>query len=184
MKIKEFKLISKEENGIFPQLECIAEHEVVYDDIYLNFNHDNYELEYMFFGDTLKLQNNYVEYYYVMSYDELDNPIGFIQISSGGRNQTAIPFDTVFTFLLLTGSKSFITIHNHPNNNSEKSYEDIISENSIASLSNMLNIQFKKGLIITKEIIENLHKKIYVFTQETLEEEINISYEEWINMEE
>lgn len=184
MKIKEFKLISEEENGTFPQLKCVAEHEVIYDDVYLNFYHDNYELEYMFFGDTLKLQDNYVEYYYVISYDELNNPIGCIQVSSGGRNQTAIPFDTIFTFLLLTGSKSFITIHNHPNNNSEKSYEDIISENSIASLSNTLNIQFKKGLIITKEIIENLHKKIYVFTQETLGEEITISYEEWINMEE
>lgn len=184
MKIKEFKLISKEKNGIFPQLECITEHEVIYDDIYLNFYHDNYELEYMFFGDTLKLQDNYVEHYYVISYDELNNPIGCIQVSSGGRNQTAIPFDTIFTFLLLTGSKSFITIHNHPNNNSEKSYEDIISENSIASLSNTLNIQFKTGLIITKEIIENLHKKIYVFTQEILGEEITISYEEWINMEE
>ena len=37
MKIKEFKLISEEENGTFPQLKCVAEHEVIYDDIYLNF---------------------------------------------------------------------------------------------------------------------------------------------------
>lgn len=184
MKIKEFKLISKEENGIFPQLECVTEHEVVYDDIYLNFYHDNYELEYMFFGDTLKLQNNYVEYYYIMSYDEANNLIGCIQISSGGRSQTATPFDTIFTFLLLTGSKSFITIHNHPNNNSEKSCEDILSDNSIESLSNMLNIKYKNGLIITKEIMDNLHKKIYSFMKEVLKEEIDISYEEWINMEE
>ena len=184
MKIKEFKLISKEENGTFPQLKCVAEHEVIYNDIYLNFYHDNYELEYMFFGDTLKLQDNYVEHYYVISYDELNNPIGCIQVSSGGRNQTAIPFDTIFTFLLLTGSKFFITIHNHPNNNSEKSCEDILSDNSIESLSNMLNIKYKNGLSITKEIMDNLHKKIYLFMKEVLKEEIDISYEEWMNMEE
>lgn len=183
MKIKEFKLISKENNGTFPQLKCIAEHEVIYDDVYLNFYNENYEFEYMFFGDSLKLQNNYVEHYYVMSYDELDNPIGFIQISSGSRTETAIPFDTMFSFLLLTGSKSFITIHNHPNNNSKKSCEDILSDNSIKSLSEMLSINYKDGLIITKEIMNKLHEKMYSFMKEMLEENDMMSYEEWIEME-
>ena len=182
MKIKEFKLISKEENGNFPQLECIIEHEVIYDDIYLHFYHNDYEFEYMFFGDTLKIQNNYVEHYYIMSYDELNNPIGFIEVSSGSRNKTTIPLDSIFTFLLLTGGKSFITIHNHPNNNSKKSYEDILSDNSINSLSEMLNINYKNGLIITKEIMDNLHKKIYFFMKDNLKENNIMSYEEWIKI--
>lgn len=182
MKIKEYNLISKEENGNFPQLECITEHEVIYDDVYLYFYHDNYEFEYMVFGDTLKIHNNYVEHYYVMSYDESNNPIGFMRISSGSRNKTAIPLDSIFTFLLLTGSKSFITIHNHPNNNSEKSYEDILSDNSIKSISEALDINYKDGLIISKEIIENLHKKMYTFAKNSMEDDV-ISYEEWINME-
>lgn len=183
MIIKEYKLISEEENGNFPQLKCIAEHEVIYDDVYLYFYHDEYELEYMFFGDTLKLQNDYIENYYVLSYDESDNPIGIIKISSGGRDRTTIPFETIFTFLLLTGGKSFITIHNHPNNNSKKSYKDIISDNSIKILSEMLNINYKTGLIITKEIMEELHQNMYNFMKISLKEDNIPSYEEWLNME-
>ena len=169
MKIKEYKLISKEENGTFPQLECIAEHEMVYDDVYLYYNHDNYEFEYMFFGDTLKLQNNYTEYYYIMSYDESDEPIGIIQISLGERNKAIISFNTIFTFLLLTGSKSFISIHNHPNNDSKKSYEDIAADNTLKTISNILNIGYKNGLIITKETIEKLHQKMNIFEEEYFE---------------
>ncbi len=184
MKIKEYKLISKEKNGTFPQLECIVEHEVIYDDVYLQFYNDNYEFEYMFFGDTLKLQNNYTEFYYVMSYDELNNPIGIIQISSGGRDKTVIPLEIVFSFLLLTGGKSFITIHNHPNNNSDKSYEDISSDNIIKNLAEMLKIDYKKGLIITKEIMEELHQKMYTFMKESINDDDLPTYEEWITMEE
>lgn len=169
MKIKEYKLISKKENGTFPQLEYVAEHNVIYDDVYLYFHHNNYEFEYMFFGDTLKLQDNYTEFYYIMAYNESGNPIGIIQISSGGRNKTIISFDVIFTFLLLIGSKSFISIHNHPNNNSEKSYEDITTDNIIKTLSQMLDINYKEGLIITKKKIIELHQKIDSFEKYYLE---------------
>lgn len=181
MKIKEYKIISNEKDGSFPKLYLITEHNVLYDDIYLYHHYNNYEFEYMFFGDTLKLQNNYVEYFYVMSYDEMDKPIGIIQISSGGRTETAIPFDTMFTYLLLTGSKSFITIHNHPNNYSNKSNEDKLSESSIETLSKLLNIVYKQGLIITKEIIMELHQDINDFNKSFLGEEDFIPYEDFIS---
>ncbi len=169
MRIKEYTLISKKENGTFPQLKCIKEHEMIYDDVYLYYHHNNYEFEYMFFGDTLKLQNNYMECYYIISYDESDNPIGIIQISLGERNKLMISFDIIFTFLLLTGSKSFISIHNHPNNNLKKSYEDIAADNTLKTISNILNIEYKNGLIITKETIEELHQKMNIFEKEYFE---------------
>lgn len=181
MKIKEYKLISKEKDGTFPKLKLITEHNVLYDEIYLYHYNNNYEFEYMFFGDTLKLQDNYIECFYVMSYDETDKPIGIIQISSGGRTETAIPFDTMFTYLLLTGSKSFITIHNHPNNNSNKSIEDKLSETSIINLSSLLNITYKQGLVITKEIIMELHQDIDDFDKTVFGEEDYIPYLDFIN---
>ena len=181
MIIKEYKLISKESNGTFPMLETVAEHDVIYDELYLYHHHDSYELEYMFFGDTLKLEENYVEYYYVMSYDEVGEVIGILKISSGSRGETAIPFDTLFTYLLLTGSYSFITIHNHPNNNPEKSSSDILSDNSIRQVAGILGIEYRDGLTITKRQIQELHEKMYEFEKEFLGEEASESFEEYID---
>ena len=46
----------------------------------------------------------------------------------------------------------------------------------------MLNINYKNGLIITKEIMDNLHKKIYFFMKDNLKENNIMSYEEWIKI--
>lgn len=159
MKIKEYKLISKEKNGTFPQLKCVVEHDYIYDEMFLYFNHNNYEFEYLFFGDVLELQNNYTEHCYVLSYDGNNNPIGIFLVSSGAKNKNTIYIDNILTFLLLSGSKSFILVHNHPNNISEKSIEDIEVDNLIKEMSRLLNIEYKEGLIITKYIIENIHQK-------------------------
>ena len=182
MTIKEFKLISKESNGTFPMLETIAEHEVIYDEMYLYNHHDNYELEYMFFGDTLNLQDNYVEYFYVMSYDEVGEVIGVLKISSGSRGETALPFDTLFTYLLLTGSYSFITIHNHPNNNPEKSSADKNCDASIKHVADILGLEFRGGLTITKQQMRDLHEKMYEFEREVLGDDACESLEEYVDL--
>ena len=181
MIIKEYKLVSRESNGTFPMLETIAEHDVIYDDMYLYKHHDNYEFEYMFFGDTLKLQDNYVEYFYVMSYDEVGEIIGMLKISSGSRGKTALPFDTLFTYLLLTGSYSFVTIHNHPNNNPDKSSADLDCDASIKHVADILGIEFRDGLIITKQQMRDLHEKMYEFEKEVLGVEASESFEEFVD---
>lgn len=182
MKIKEYKLISKESNGTFPMLETIAEHGVIYDEMYLYNHHDNFELEYMFFGDTLNLQDNYVEYFYVMSYDEVGEVIGVLKISSGSRGETAIPFDTLFTYLLLTGSYSFITIHNHPNNNPDKSSADYASDASIKQVADILGLKYRGGLTITKQQMRDLHEKMYEFEREVLGDDACESLEEYVDL--
>lgn len=165
MKIKEYKLISKEENGTFPQLECIMEYDYLLNDEFLYFNHNNYEFEYLFFGEIIKLQYDFTESCYILSYDGDNNPIGIFKVSSGGKNENMIYIDNIFTYLLLSGSKSFITIHNHPNNNSNKSIEDCSIDNSIETISNILNINYKDGLIITKNKIKDLYQKISDFEE-------------------
>ena len=182
MIIKEYKLISKESNGTFPMLETIAEHEVIYDEMYLYNHHDNFELEYMFFGDTLKLEENYVEYYYVMSYDEVGEVIGVLKISSGSRGETALPFDTLFTYLLLTGSYSFITIHNHPNNNPDKSSADYASDASIKHVADILGLEYRAGLTITKQQMKDLHEKMYEFEKEVLGDAASESFDEFVDL--
>lgn len=178
MKIKEYKLISKESNGSFPQLECIAEYEFIYNEAFLYNYHDNYEFEYLFFGDILELQNSYVERCYVISYDGANNPIGIYLASSGGRSENTIYFDNILTYLLLSGSKSFITVHNHPNNILKKSLEDISIDNSLIELSNMLNIEYKEGLIITKDYMNILHQNIYTFENNCFTNDESIFYED------
>ena len=152
MIIKEYKLVSSMNDGTFPVLEVVKEYdfEPLFD-MYVFNNNDNYEYELSFFGEQIELQNNYVEYFYVMSYNEIGEVIGVLKISSGSRRETAIPYDTLFTYLLLTGSYSFITIHNHPNNNPEKSIEDIQSDEHLKQIAGLLNITYRDGLIITKK---------------------------------
>ena len=181
MKIKEYKLISQKENGTFPQLECIAEYEMIYDDMFLYLYHDNYEFEYLFFGEVLKLQNNYLEKCYVMSYDGANNIVGIFLVSSGGKNENTIYYDNIMTYLLLSGSKSFITIHNHPNNNQQKSFDDIIVDNTIKDISEILNIEYKSGLIITKKSIDELYKKIDNYEFDYCDNNKTILNEELLN---
>ena len=104
MIIKEYKLVSAEEDGTFPKLQVI--HEYDYDpecDFYVYYTgNKNYELEYFFFGEQLELQNNYVEHFYILSYNETGNIIGIMKLSSGSRKGTTLPYDALFTYLLLT----------------------------------------------------------------------------------
>ena len=160
MGIIEYQLISTKDDGTFPTLKKVKDHSLYYDDGYIYHFHDHFEYEYLIFGDIFKLQDNYVEHYYVLSYDENEEIIGVMRLSSGSRKETAIPFDSLFTYLLLTGSSSFITIHNHPSNNSEKSNEDIYSDKQIKMLSDMLGIKYKDGLVITKKQVNALHNDI------------------------
>ena len=159
MIIKEYKLVSSMNDGTFPVLEVVKEYdfEPLFD-MYVFNNNDNYEYELSFFGEQIELQNNYVEYFYVMSYNEIGEVIGVLKISSGSRRETAIPYDTLFTYLLLTGSYSFITIHNHPNNNPEKSIEDIQSDEHLKQIADLLNIAYRGGLVITKHQTDDFHQ--------------------------
>ena len=159
MIIKEYKLVSSMNDGTFPVLEVVKEYdfEPLFD-MYVFNNNDNYEYELSFFGEQIELQNNYVEYFYVMSYNEIGEVIGVLKISSGSRRETAIPYDTLFTYLLLTGSYSFITIHNHPNNNPEKSIEDIQSDEHLKQIAGLLNITYRDGLIITKKQVDDFRQ--------------------------
>lgn len=159
MIIREYKLVSSMNDGTFPVLEVVKEYD--YDpvfEMYVYNNNDNYEYELSFFGEQIQLQKNYVEYFYVMSYNEIGEIIGFLKISSGSRKETAIPYDTLFTYLLLTGSYSFITIHNHPNNNPEKSAEDIHSDEHLKQIADLLNITYRDGLVITKKQVDEFHQ--------------------------
>ena len=93
-----------------------------------------------------------------MSYYEVGDVIGVLKISSGSRKETAVPYDTLFTYLLLTGSYAFITIHNHPNNNPQKSNADIQSDEHLKQIADLLNITYIEGLIITKKQVDDLHQ--------------------------
>ena len=172
MTIKEYKLISSKNDGTFPILEVVKEYdfEPIFD-MYVYNNNDNYEFELSFFGEQIELQNNYVEYFYVMSYNEVGEVIGVLKISSGSRKETAIPYDTLFTYLLLTGSYSFITVHNHPNNNPQKSDADIQSDAYLKQIADLLNITYREGLVITKKQVDDLHRTAWKEEKERFDEE-------------
>lgn len=173
MIIKEYKLVSAEEDGTFPKLQVI--HEYDYDpecDFYVYYTgNKNYELEYFFFGEQLELQNNYVEHFYILSYNETGNIIGIMKLSSGSRKGTTLPYDALFTYLLLTGSYSFITIHNHPNNYDQLSQEDIQTDHQLEYIANLLNINYRAGLIITKKQLSELYKKAYETEKDLFDED-------------
>ena len=56
----------------------------------------------------------------------------------------------------MTGSYSFITVHNHPNNNPQKSDADIQSDAYLKQIADLLNITYREGLVITKKQVETI----------------------------
>lgn len=169
MIIKEYEIIKTENQ--FPALRLVQKHDFIYDDVFTYYRYNNYELEYLFFGDALNLQDNLYENFYVLSYNNFNEIIGVIKIALGGKKQAIIPFDKIFTYLLLSNSDSFICIHNHPNNNQKKSTEDIAIEQQIKYIADILDIEFKDSLIITNDYMDALHKEIKQFNLQYFEEE-------------
>ena len=102
------------------------------------------------------------EYLYIIGYDERQNVTGIMEVSQGNQNSCSYGFDKIMTFLLLTGSKYYSLIHNHPNGVLKASEDDM----------NMFVHCLLTGKCFDKILLNNL----IVYKNEFIEVELEEDY--------
>ena len=139
MKIREYIILKDKENH--PYLEetrCV------------NWNGDLRYVDeaYRMLNEIFKMNKLHEEYAYVIALDHQKRPKGVCQVGHGNPNETPMPMQNIFTFLLLTGANAFIVAHNHVSNMSQPSKEDIDIRRQIENIAQMMDIEFVTHLII------------------------------------
>ena len=105
----------------------------------------------LFLRDFTKMDIRDVETAYVMALDYLYRPLGILQLSIGDYKSCMIYSRATATFLLLSGARRFIVIHNHPSGQLKASDADVANKLMIESMANLLEIEFEGSFIITRD---------------------------------
>lgn len=100
-----------------------------------------------------------IEMSFVIAMDYKGHPIGIYRVSIGDYKSCNLYLRTIGIFILLTGARSFIVCHNHPNRTTDPSNEDVLNKMSISQLASLLDIEFEGSFIITREGYLEIDKK-------------------------
>lgn len=92
-----------------------------------------------------------IERTYVVGFDTEAKIKGVMLVGQGDMVQSPMSLNNIFTFLLLTGSYSFVVAHNHVNSKPLPSVNDSAITNRIASMANNLDIKFLGHMIISSD---------------------------------
>lgn len=139
--LKEYKIVFDENE--FPTLIDVRS---------FNYNKEDFdENEILYFmNDKYKLSAMESEVAYLISMDLYNRPKAIYQISMGDYKSCSLYNRTIAMFLLLTASRNFIVIHNHPDGMCYSSKDDIAVKYSLDALSSLLDLNFNGSYIITK----------------------------------
>lgn len=99
-------------------------------------------------NEVFRMNRLLTERAYVLSFDHKKQLKGICQIGQGDISETPLPYNNVFTFLLLTGAAAFVVVHNHVSNLPEASQDDEIKTFQGKMLSNIFGIEFIGHMII------------------------------------
>lgn len=162
MKIKEFSLTKNQDN--IPRLEVGK---------YFNWKGEPryFDEIHRMLNELFKLNKQMVEKSYVIAFDHAKEILGIMQVGQGSTNETPMPFQSIFTFLMLVGATSFMIIHNHISNMPNPSMNDRIITNRADTLGKMFEIAFighmivnPKGYVVDEEksvgLVNELDKEI------------------------
>lgn len=78
-------------------------------------------------------------------------PIAIHLVSIGSISASILEPARVLTFLLLSGSHSFLLFHNHPSGDTHPSDEDVLSTKRIKEAANLTGLKLIDHLIIGKD---------------------------------
>lgn len=116
----------------------------------------------LFIREVLKIQNESQEVVYVLTLNNKNEIISFLEIARGGLNMCNLSISQLFKSILLSNSNKFILIHNHPSGDPTPSQNDIDITNDILKASKILKVDFLDHLIIGdneyQSIMKNLKK--------------------------
>lgn len=76
--------------------------------------------------------------------------MGVFELSKGNTDSTMVDIQSVFTRLLLCGSKRMILAHNHPSQNNKPSRNDIKVTQKLKDACDMMDFIFVDHIIVTK----------------------------------
>ena len=76
--------------------------------------------------------------------------MGAFKLSKGNTDSTIVDIQSIFTRLLLCGSKRMILAHNHPSQNKTPSKYDIKVTQKLKKACDMMNFIFMDHIIVTK----------------------------------
>ncbi len=115
-----------------------------------------------FVRETLKIQNESQEVIYVLTLNNKNEIISFLEIARGGLNMCNLSISHLLKTVLLSNSNKFILIHNHPSGDPTPSKNDIDITKDILKASKILKVEFLDHLVIGdneyKSIMKDLKK--------------------------
>lgn len=97
---------------------------------------------------SFKMDRLITEVSYVVGFDHEKTPKGICKVGQGGLGEAPLPMQPIFTFLLLTGSSSFIVVHNHISNMPEASESDKIITKMLKMFASGFDMEFIGHMII------------------------------------
>ena len=76
--------------------------------------------------------------------------MGVFELSKGNTDSTMVDIQSIFTRLLLCGSKRMILAHNHPSQNKKPSKYDIKATQKLKDACGIMDFMFLDHIIVTK----------------------------------
>ena len=101
-----------------------------------------------FIRDVLEIQNESQEVFYLLTLDTRNRIISFMELGRGSIDMCSIFISDIFKAVLLSNSKKFIVLHNHPSGDSTPSKEDIETTKLIMKGAELLKIQMLDHIVI------------------------------------
>ena len=151
-------------NDPFPQLLKIKDITVDKND----FEYDETIVNIM--NKHIKLDKLTSENIYVLSLTSSLYPKGILHISTGNWQHVEVDYRKLAMGLLLTGAEQFICFHNHPGYSKEITIGDRCITNKYIEISELLEIDFIKHIMVTKNYYAECEK---ISNEEIVEEVIN-----------
>lgn len=116
-------------------------------------------------NDNLKVGYMETEHIYIIACDYKGGMIGIYLNNIGKYDLTKIDLRTISLFLLLSGAAKFIMVHNHPNNCSDYSQEDLDTTETVKIMGQYIGIELIGSYVLTKDkytnILTNETKELY-----------------------
>lgn len=138
-KIREYILVKDKNNH--PKLEEVGCYEWNGD---LKYTDEVFEM----LDNVFKMDKLITEVSYVIAFDHAKKVKGVCRVGQGNANESPMPLQSIYTFLLLTGANAFIVAHNHISEMPEVSAGDKIITTKVNSFALMFEMEFIGHMIL------------------------------------
>lgn len=101
-----------------------------------------------FIKEVLEIQNESQEVFYLLTLDTRNKIISFTELGRGTIDECRIAMNDIFKTVLLSNSRRFIILHNHPSGDATPSKEDIETTKLIMKGAELLKIQLLDHIVI------------------------------------